>query len=146
MHKPRRLRRRDRSNRDGASLVEFAFAVPIFVTSLFACMEFARLNMIRNLVQDAAYFSCRYCMVPGATESEAISEANRILDAMGTNGAQVIINEGNGLSDDSDEITVRITVPISQNALIVSKFTNQTDFVAESRMRTERYDGFYDGQ
>ena len=101
--------------------------------------------MIRNLVQDAAYFSCRHCFVPGATEQEAIDEANRILNAMGTNGASIVINNGAGLSDSSSEITVRITVPISQNALIVSQFTNQIDFVAETTMRTERYDGYYNG-
>ncbi|MEM7477199.1 MAG: TadE/TadG family type IV pilus assembly protein [Planctomycetota bacterium] len=136
--------RRHASSRCGASLVEFAFVVPVFVVILFSCLEFARLNMIRNLVQDAAYYSCRHCFVPGATEQEAIDEATRILDAMGTQGVSVTINDGNGLDENSDEITVRITVPIGDNALIVSQFTNEMEIVAETTMRTERYDGYYD--
>lgn len=133
------------SDRRGATLVEFALVVPIFIVLLFACLEFARLNMIRNLVQDAAYFACRNCFVPGATEQEAIDEANRILNAMGTAGAAVTINGGAGLSDSDNDITVRISVPMSQNSLIISKFTDQMDMVAECTMKTERYDGFYDG-
>ncbi len=145
--KSRARRRRDRcvSHRSAATLVEFALVVPIFILLLFGCLEFARLNMIRNLVQDAAYFACRDCFVPGATEQEAIDEANRILNAMGTQGANVIINGGDGLSDSDNDITVRIEVPMSQNSLIIAKFSGQVNMVAECTMKTERYDGFYNG-
>lgn len=141
----RRRRIRCTPHRSAATLVEFAFVVPIFILLLFGCLEFARLNMIRNLVQDAAYFACRNCFVPGATEQEAIDEANRILNAMGTQGSTVTINGGAGLSDSDNDITVRIEVPMSQNSLIIAKFTDQVNMVAECTMRTERYDGFYNG-
>lgn len=137
--KPRRLR-----NRQGATLVEFAFVAPVFFMILFICIEFCRLNMIRNLTQDAAYFATRHCMVPGATTQEAIDEANRILSSLGTRGAVVVINDGAGLDEDSSEVKVQITVPVTENALFAPKFTGNINFSATTKMRTERYDGFFD--
>ncbi len=137
-------RTRSGANRSGAALVEFAFVVPVFVLLLGTCIEFCRLNMIRNLVQDAAYYASRYCIVPGATAEEATAEANRILAAMGTQGATITINDGNGLSDDSDFVKVHISVPVAQNALMATKFTGDITLESESNMRTERYDGYYD--
>ena len=139
----RRLRKKNQS-RDGAVLVEFAFVFPLFILIVFTCIEFARLNMIRNMMQDAAYYSARACIVPGATESEAEAEAARFLSSMGTRDAQVIINDGAGLDENSAFVNVRIEVPIASNALLASKFTGDLVLSAEATMRTERYDGFYD--
>jgi Flp pilus assembly protein TadG len=124
--------------------VEFAFVAPVFILIVFICIEFCRLNMIRNLTQDAAYYATRHCMVPGATAAEAQQEANRILSAMGTRGAEVVINNNEGIDEDSSEVIVQITVPIGENALFAPKFTGNMDFSATTTMRTERYDGFYD--
>lgn len=137
----RRLGPQDRA---GATLVEFALVFPVFVLIVFTCFEFSRLNMIRNMMQDAAYYASRRCIVPGATEAEAVAEANRILSAMGTRDAEIIINDGNGLDDDSSSVNVRINIPIASNALLTSKFTGKLVLTAESTMKTERYDGYYD--
>lgn len=137
--KPRRLR-----NREGAALVEFALVAPIFFLILFICIEFCRLNMIRNLTQDAAYFATRHCMVPGATTQEAEDEANRILSSLGTRGAVIVINDGAGLDQDSQEIKVHITVPVTENALFAPKFTGNINFSATTTMKSERYDGFFE--
>lgn len=142
--KCKHVARRQRGRRNGAALVEFAIVVPVFTLLLFTCIEFARLNMIRNLMQDAAYYASRHCIVPGATEEEALAEARRILNAMGTRGATVVINDGNGLDENSAAVKVRITVPIAENALLTSRFTNHIVLTSESVMRTERYDGYYD--
>lgn len=144
-----RFKRTDRrkgsiKRRAGAMVVEFAFVAPVFLLILFTCIEFCRLNMIRNLTQDAAYFATRHCMVPGATAAEAQAEASRILSGMGTKGAVITINDGSGLDDDSSEVKVHISVPISENALFAPKFTGDISFTATTTMRTERYDGFFD--
>jgi Flp pilus assembly protein TadG len=137
--------RRKTSNRTGAVLVEFAMVIPIFLLIVFTCIEFCRLNMIRNLVQDAAYYASRQCIVPGATSAEAQAEANRILSFMGTRGAIIVINNGAALTESSNEVSVQITVPIAQNALFAPRFITYPNFQATARMRTERYEGFYDG-
>ena len=138
-------RRRKKKDRRGATLVEFAIVSQIFFLITLTCIEFVRLNMIRNLVQDAAYFGARVAMVPGATSAEATAEANRILATLGTPGAVVTINDRSELDQDTDLIEVSITVPMDQNALIVpALFTGGRNFQAEVRMATERYDGFFD--
>lgn len=139
----RRLR-----DRKGMTTVEFALVGPAFFLVVFASIEFCRLSMIRNLTQDAAYFAARSAMVPGATASEAIAEANRILGYLNTKEATVSINgddSGNGgLDDDTDEIAVTISVPVAANSLLVPKFTGDITFEATAVLRTERYDGYYD--
>lgn len=143
----RRTRKRlgaGHGRRDGTVLVEFALVVPVFILILFTCFEFCRLNMIRNLAQDAAYYATRHCIVPGATEKEAITEANRILNAMGTRNASITINGGKGIDENSNSVTVEISVPIADNALLASKFTNDVVLTSSTTMKTERYDGFYD--
>ena len=58
-------------DRTGAALVEFAIVAPIFLLIVFASIEIIQLNMIKKLVQEAAYFSARDAMVPGASIEEA---------------------------------------------------------------------------
>ena len=142
IHKVRPVRQRRRS-RKGATLIEFAIVAQVMFLIIFTCVEFCRLNMIRNLTQDAAYYAARDAMVHGATVAEAKSVANRILGAMGTRGVTVLINDDDTLDKDSDEINVTVTVPIDENALFLPKFTDQMNFTATATMRTERYDGFY---
>ncbi len=59
--------RRQAVVRKGATVVEFAIVANLLMIMILTCMEFARLNMTRNLAQDAAYFAARYALVPGAT-------------------------------------------------------------------------------
>lgn len=125
-------------------MVEFAIAAPVFLLILFASFEMIRLNMIRNLIQDAAYFAARDAMVPGATVEEAEAAANQILGYMNTKGAEISINNGQSLNDDSESVTVMITVPISENSFLIPNFSGGLEFTATATMNTERYQGYYD--
>ncbi len=140
---PRREGSASHANRLGASIVEFAIIANVLLVIIFACIEFARLSLIRNLAQDAAYFAARIAMVPGGTSAEAIAEANRILGIINTQNAAVTINNGQGLSDSSSEVRVRIQVPVDDNALFVPMFSRGRTIETEAVMRTERYDGFF---
>ena len=56
---------RRKSNRDGergAALVEFAIAGVVFLTALFAVIEFGRLLWIHNALTDAARRGARYAV------------------------------------------------------------------------------------
>ena len=134
-----------RGDRMGAAIVEFAIVANVMILIVFICIEFTRLNMMRNLTQDAAYFAARTAMVPGGTEADAIAEANRVLGIMNTQSATVTVNGGAGLDTDSRQIQVTVTVPISDNALFVPMFAGDKNLEATATMRTERYDGFYNG-
>jgi Flp pilus assembly protein TadG len=138
-------RRRSRRQRKGATAVEFAFVGLVFLTMIFTCIEFARISMIRNLMQDAAYFAARKAMVPGALIQDAVNEANLVLSPAGTRGAVVTVNNGVELNSDTSEIAVTITVPVAQNAVIFPYILPSANLTTTARMKTERYDTFFSG-
>ena len=121
-------------------MVEFAIVANLLMIIILTCMEFARLNMTRNLAQDAAYFAARHALVPGATAAEAQAEGDRIMGSMLTNGYTVTVEE---LSADSEDITVTVAVDLTAVALFAPYFLPNTTISTTAKMRTERYDGFY---
>lgn len=134
-----------KSERRGATAVEFAVIAQVLFACVFAAFEFSRLHVMRNLAQDAAYFSARDAMVPGATDSEAKAHAQEILDLIGTKGAQIIINDENPINDESKEVRVRIRIPVKENAIFVTGFIPHHKYIETSAtMRTERYNGYFD--
>ena len=66
---------RKRASRRGASLVEFAFTLPIILLIFFGFIELARANMIRNSAKNAAYMGARRAVIPGGTAAEAEQKA-----------------------------------------------------------------------
>lgn len=138
--KRRIARRRPPRDRSGAAVVEFAIIANLLFVMVFSCMEFSRLNLVRNLSQDAAYFAARVAMVPGATEAEAIAEADRILGTVLTNGYTVDVSP---LSEESNQITVTVEVEFSEVALFAPMFLPQSRISTTATMATERYDGFF---
>lgn len=97
--------------------------------------------MVRNLSQDAAYFAARHAMVPGATSIEAVAEAERIMDSLLSNGYVVHVSD---VDEDTSEIRVTVTVDLTEVALFAPYFLPDTQLETVARMRTERYDGFYE--
>jgi Flp pilus assembly protein TadG len=120
--------------------VEFAIVANILFMMILACMEFARMNMVRNLAQDAAYFAARHAIVPGATADEAIIEADRVMSTMLSNGYSVDVV---ALDKESTEVAVTVAVDLTEVALFAPYFLPDTEIQTVARMRTERYDHFY---
>ena len=131
----------DRAARRGAAAVEFAILANIVLITVFTCMEFARLNMIRNLTQDAAYFAARHAIVPGATADEAITEADRIMSSLLSDGYTVDVG---ALNFESGEIAVTVSVDLDQVAFFTPMFLSNATIESTARMSTERYEGFYE--
>jgi Flp pilus assembly protein TadG len=133
----RRLRGNDRL---GASLVEFAIVSNLLLITILTCMEFARMNMVRNLAQDAAYYAARHAIVPGATPGEAVAEASRIMGSLLNNGYTVRVSP---LDGDSRFVDVTVSVNMGEVALFAPLFLPQRTVDTRVRMRTERYSGFF---
>lgn len=134
-----------KSDRRGATAVEFAVIAQVLFACVFAAFEFSRLHVMRNLAQDAAYFTARNAMVPGATDTEAKAHAEEILSMIGTKGAIITINDENPISDESLEVNVEIKIPVAENAIFVTGFIPHGDYIITSAtMRTERYNGYFD--
>ncbi|MEC9094475.1 MAG: TadE family protein [Planctomycetota bacterium] len=130
-------------NRKGAALVEFALVAPIFLLMVFASIEIIQLNMIKKLVQEAAYFTARDAIVPGASIEDAEATAAKILGYMNTQGATISINNDGILDETSNSVTVKITVPVSDNSFLIPKLSNSMKISATATMSTERYHGYY---
>lgn len=136
--------------RRGATLVEFAFVAPVLFSLIFACIELTRVYMIQSLAEDAAYEAARLCMVSGSTKEEGVAEANRILSMLGTQDADVelsAVSEGeeqDEISDDTDQITVNISIPMASNTLFLSFFTGGVTLDAQVTLLSERYKGYYE--
>lgn len=137
--------------RRGVAAVEFAIvAIPMFVL-IFGCLEVSRLYMIDSMAEDAAFEAVRHVMVAGAVKSEGVAKAQSMLSLVGTQNATIVITpyaEGTAqaeINDDTDEVEVNITIPMSSNAFLVSAFTKDLEIKKRVRTMTERYKGFYDG-
>jgi Flp pilus assembly protein TadG len=129
------------NSRLGVSAVEFAIVANILMLMILTCMEFARMNMVRNLAQDAAYYAARHAIVPGASSAEAVEQAERVMDSMLSNGYTVEVSD---LNADTTDITVTVAVDLTEVALFAPYFLPDSTIKTTARMRTERYDHFYE--
>ncbi len=138
----RQTRKPRHQRRDGAAIVEFAIIANLLFVMIFTCIEFARMNMARNLAQDAAYFAARAAMVPGATAEEAEAEATRIMSSMvDPSGFEVTVSE---LNFNATQISVTVAVDLNSIALFTPMFLSNKTIATTAVIKTERYEGFYE--
>jgi Flp pilus assembly protein TadG len=67
--------RRNRNSKErqrGSTLVEFAIGATVFLTVMFAVIEFGRALWVHNALSDAARRGARYAVVHPATDSAAV--------------------------------------------------------------------------
>lgn len=110
-----------RHARRGAAVVEAALTLPILFLVMFAGWEFARMNVIRNSMDNAAYEAARESMLPGTSVAAIKARGQAVLDAVGVNGAVIDVTPG-VIDINTPEVTVDVTVPVSGNSLGVAKF------------------------
>ena len=60
------------SGERGASLVEFAIALTVFLTAMFAVIEFGRALWVHNALTDAARQGARYAVLHPASDIAAV--------------------------------------------------------------------------
>lgn len=124
--------------------MEFAIAGPALLVIIFFAIEFARLSMIRNLMQNACYEAARHGMVEGATAEEATARAEAVLRMLATRGAEITINDGVAFDRTTASIKVHISVSMEENAFVIPWLYQGRFINTEMELRTEKYAGFYD--
>lgn len=112
---------RKNANRTGAHLVEMALVLPLVFTFTFAVVEFSRVNMILNTIENASYEGARKGITPGATAAQVETETQRLLDILGITGETITIAPST-LSDTDTQVTVTVSVPLEQNTYAITKF------------------------
>lgn len=139
-HRARPIRRQRDGQRLGATAVEFAMCANLFFFLCFSCIEIARMNMIRNLAQDAAYMAARHVVVPGATAEEAEAKARQVLGMIINNGYTIDVP-----TIDRDTLWVDVTVSVNLNevALLTPRLFGNKTLTTTARMNTERYEHYF---
>ena len=126
-----------RSRRNGVTTVEFALTVPIAFMLLFATIEFARVNMIRNTLVNAAYTGARRAMVPGSTAALAMEEAKKVLTICGIKDGVVTVTPST-LTPTTNDVSVTVTVPLNKNIWISPMFMKKNDYSRTCTLSRER--------
>jgi Flp pilus assembly protein TadG len=110
-----------KSRRRGALTVEMAICAPVVFLLLLGTLEFSRMNMLRNSIDNAAYEGARRGVVPGAKASDCIAKANTVLNAVGLRNASVTVTPST-ITDATPQITVAISAPMSSNSWGPARF------------------------
>jgi Flp pilus assembly protein TadG len=118
--------------------VEFAFCVPILFLFFFASLEFARVNMIRQTIENATYEGCRRGIVAGATADDCRTAAQNVLDTVSTNDAEITVTPA-VITPDTTQVTVAITVPVNSNSWVVPLFFDGKSISNSLTLRRERF-------
>lgn len=124
--------------RSGAVVTEFAICLPILLLFFFGSLEFARVNMIRQSVDNAAYEACRRGIVPGATAESCRDEALVVLNSISVENAEIDI-EPTTIDEDTTDVTVTITVPINDNSWVAPFFFSDKSVSSTLSLSRERF-------
>lgn len=122
--------------RRGTTAVEFALVAPLLFLFFFAAFELVRVTMIRHTADNAVYEACRVGIIPGATTDEVRAEANRIMNTIGAANVNLDVFPGS-INGETEEVTVRIDVPLDQNSYVPSNFFAGRSIVRELTLRRE---------
>lgn len=124
--------------RRGALVVEMAFVLPVLVTVIFACLEFSRMNMIRNTAKNAAYKAARKAIVPGATASGAQTEATNLMHSIGVNDSTVTVTPA-VITSSTTTVTVNIQTNLSRNLFFTPMFLKNNSITTTCTLNREDY-------
>ena len=109
------------ADRTAAVVVEFAICAPILFLFFFASLEFSRVNMIRQSVENAVYEGARRGIVPGATAANCRTSAQAVLNSISASGATITVTP-TVITKDTPEVTVAVTVPVNNNSWVIPVF------------------------
>jgi Flp pilus assembly protein TadG len=128
-----------RHARTAAVVVEFAICAPILFLFFFASLEFSRVNMIRQSVENAVYEGARRGIVPGATAANCRDSAQAVLNSISTSGALVTVTPS-VITKDTAEVTVAVAVPVNNNSWVIPVFFADKSISSAMTLRRERFE------
>ena len=127
----------EKCRRSGVALVEFAVVLPIVLLIFTAMIEISRVLLLQHSADTAAYEGARSAMVPGATSQEASAAAQKLLQAAGLKSAAISVTPAL-ITEETPLITVRVEIPVAQNAWISPKWFQGSNVVSETTLFCER--------
>jgi len=133
-----------KKNERGSTLVEFAIGITVFVTAMFAVLEFGRALWVHNALSDAARRGARYAVLHSsgsATEVKNVvvygdpsGSGQPMLNNLSTANVNVVYNNF-GLNDGTVSVSItgyqfQFVVPIIGTTITMPSYT--TTLGAES--------------
>ncbi len=125
-----------KTNRRGATAVEVAFVAPVLFALLFASIDIARVQNIRNTAALAAYEGARAGMLPGKSASEVLAIVQQNIAVVGINDASITITPS-VIDDTTTEVTVGINAPLATNLYAFSTFFSGKHVTASCTLQRE---------
>lgn len=123
--------------RRGVVTVEVAITLPVLFMTMFGCIEFARMNVLRNTAENACYEGARKASVPGGTADEAIAEAQAELNVVGTRNPTITVTPS-VIVDATTEVTVTVDIPLNDNAWVTPLFLKDQHLIRSCTLTRER--------
>jgi len=132
-------RRRQLRQRAGAVVTEFAICAPLLFFFFFASLEFSRVNMIRQSVENAVYEGARRGIVPGATADNCRASAQAVLNSISATGATINVTPS-VITKDTPQVTVEVTVPVNNNSWVIPVFFEGRSIASSMTLNRERFE------
>ena len=126
-----------RHSKRGAALVEFSMVLPIIMLLFYGMVELSRVLLLQHSVDTAAYEGARCAIVPGAKSMDAIDSAKQLLTAGHLKSATIKV-EPEIIKEDTALITVRVELPIKENAWLTPFWFKRGSVVSQVSLLTER--------
>ena len=105
----------------------------------FASLEFSRVNMIRQSVENAVYEGARRGIVPGATAADCRSSAQAVLNSIFARDATISVTP-TVITKDTSEVTVAVTVPVNNNSWVIPVFFANKTISSTMTLKRERFE------
>ncbi len=81
-----------KSSERGSTLLEFAIGATVFLSVMFAVLEFGRALWVHNALTDAARRGARYAVIHAATDADSVKNVVVYGDPNPANGTQPVVN------------------------------------------------------
>jgi len=120
----------------GASLLEFAIAATVFLTVLFAVVEFGRALWVHNALSDAARRGARYAVLHKVTDIDDVkkivvygdlTETTPMLDNLTTGNVDVVYNgfnlNGGTVSVSVHDYDFQLILPLLVSTIRMPNYT-----------------------
>ena len=124
--------RRGRSQRRGATTVEFALVAPIVLFLVIGMVEYVNVEFLRQGISEAAYEGARQGIVRGASEDEVREATARKLRMLGLSSFDIDIELR------TTTVDVLVDVPLRGNSFGVSNFITLPSLQARYRLDREK--------
>jgi len=121
-----------RRNRRGAAAVEFALTVPLVFLFFMASIEFGRVYMIRQTLENAVYEAARRGLVPATTDTEIRQTAADMLGSIRVNNPDISI------AQDDQSVSVTIELDISDSSWVPPLFFRGKQLTSTLTMAKDR--------